>query len=253
MLSDVQIDRYARHVLLPEIGGQGQEKLLDSKILIIGAGGLGSPAALYLTAAGVGQVGLVDFDAVDRSNLQRQILYTEADVDQAKVDVAVARLQAVNPDVTIAPYSERLGEHNASALIRDYDVVIDGSDNFDTRYLVNDVCVRQQKPNVYGSVLAFEGQASLFVPGGPCYRCVFPHPPPEGTVPVCAEAGVLGPVAGLIAMIQASEALKCLLHIGDSLAGRLLLIDALHMQIDEVHVEKTPNCATCGAPAEARS
>jgi adenylyltransferase/sulfurtransferase len=248
MLNDAQIDRYARHILLPEIGGQGQEKLLNSKILIVGAGGLGSPAALYLTAAGVGHLGLVDFDVVDRTNLQRQVLYTEDDVGQKKVDIAEKKLRQMNPDVTITPHAERLDESNAESIINNYDVILDGSDNFGTRYLVNDVCVKLGKPNAFGSVLAFEGQASLFEPNGPCYRCVFPHPPPEGTGPVCAEAGVLGVAAGLIGMIQAAEAIKWILQIGDSLSGRLMLVDALHMQFDEVKVARTTGCAVCGKP-----
>lgn len=245
-LSDLQIDRYARHILLPEVGGVGQEKLLESKALIIGAGGLGCPVALYLAAAGVGQIGLVDFDEVDLTNLQRQVLYHTNHIGQPKATTAAKNLEPLNPDVTLIPYTEKLTADNAAQIFQNYDVIIDGTDNFDTRYLVNDVCIELGKPNVFGSVLGFEGQASLFKPGGPCYRCVFPTPPPEGAVPRCAEAGVIGTAAGLVGMIQASEAIKTLLNIGDDLSGRLMLIDTLHMSFDEVQVEKNNDCETCG-------
>ncbi len=245
-LSDVQIDRYARHILLPEVGGVGQEKLLASKVLIVGAGGLGCPAALYLAAAGVGQIGLVDFDEVDLTNLQRQILYHTEDIGKPKANTAVSKLETLNPDVTLKAYPEKLTATNAEEIFSDYDLIIDGTDNFDTRYLVNDICVKLKKPNVFGSVLGFEGQASVFMPDGPCYRCVFSTPPPEGAVPRCAEAGVIGVATGLVGLIQASEAIKTLLNIGESLSNRLLLIDALHMSFDEVHIEKHADCPTCG-------
>jgi len=249
-LTDAQIDRYARHILLPEVGGVGQEKLLASKVLIVGAGGLGCPVALYLAAAGVGQIGLVDFDEVDLTNLQRQILYHTADIGKLKANTAARNLKTLNPDVALNPYSEKLTEVNAEEIFADYDLVIDGTDNFETRYLVNDICVKLKKPNVFGSVLGFEGQASVFMPDGPCYRCVFPTPPPEGAVPRCAEAGVIGVATGLVGLIQASEAIKTLLNIGESLSNRLLLIDALHMSFDEVQVEKHSGCLTCGVSSK---
>jgi len=246
-LSETQIDRYARHILLPEVGGAGQARLLAASVLIVGAGGLGTPAALYLAAAGVGRIGLVDHDVVDRSNLQRQVLYADAELGRSKVRVAARKLRALNPDVGIEPHEARLDADNAGALLDDYDLVLDGSDNFETRYLVNDACVRAGKPNAFGSVLGFEGQASLFAPGGPCYRCVFPSAPPEGSIPTCAEAGVIGPVAGIVGLIQASEALKWLLGIGRPLRGRLLLLDALSMRFDEVALQRNPGCPACGA------
>lgn len=244
-LTDVQIERYARHILLPEVGGTGQQKLLKAKVLIVGAGGLGVPAALYLVAAGVGTLGLVDFDVVDLSNLQRQVLYNVDEIGQAKVEVAVAKLARLNPEVTLIPHQKRLGPDNVEAIFSEYDVIVDGSDNFDTRYLVNDACVRLGKPNAFGSVLGFEGQASLFQPDGPCYRCVFPCPPPPGAVPSCAQAGVVGAVAGLVGTIQAAEAVKWLLGIGQSLGGRLMLVDVLNMQFDEVQVVQNPACPVC--------
>lgn len=250
--SETQIDRYARHILLPEIGGEGQQKLLQARVLIVGAGGLGSPVALYLTAAGVGTVGLVDFDTVDLSNLQRQVLYASEEIGQAKVHVAAKKLRGLNPDVTLVPHAMRLDNSNAFQLLSGYDVIVDGSDNFSTRYLVNDACVQLGKPNVFGSVLGFEGQASLFVPNGPCYRCVFSQPPPEGAVPSCAEAGVIGVIAGMIGMIQASEAIKWILGIGETLAGRLLLVDALSMRFDEVRVQRRPACEACGTHSSSK-
>lgn len=250
--SETQIDRYARHILLSEIGGEGQQKLLQAKVLIVGAGGLGSPVALYLTAAGVGTVGLVDFDDVELSNLQRQVLYASEEIGQAKVHVAAKKLRGLNPDVTVVPHATRLEHSNAIQLLSEYDVIVDGSDNFPTRYLVNDVCVQLGKPNVFGSVLGFEGQASLFVPDGPCYRCVFSQAPPEGTIPSCAEAGVIGVIAGLIGMIQASETIKWILGIGETLAGRLLLVDALAMRFDEVRIERRPACEACGTHSSSK-
>ncbi len=244
-LDAAQIERYARHILLPEIGGQGQQKLLQSSVLIVGVGGLGAPAALYLSAAGVGRVGLVDFDEVERSNLQRQVLFSEGDVGRSKLEVAAQRLRALNPDVEVVTHPVRLDEANAEPLFRGYDLVVDGSDNFETRYAVNEACVRLNKPNAFGSVLGFEGQASLFVPGGGCYRCLFPEAPPAGSVPSCAEAGVVGVASGLVGCIQAAEALKWLLGVGETLSGRLLLVDALNMRIDEVHVERRARCPTC--------
>jgi len=246
-LTEVQIDRYARHILLPEVGGVGQQKLLQSKVLIVGAGGLGVPVALYLAAAGVGVLGLVDFDEVNLSNLQRQVLYNTDEIGQAKVGIAASKLTRLNPDVALTPYEKRLGADNVDAIFSGYDLIVDGSDNFDTRYLVNDACVRLGKPNAFGSVLGFEGQASLFLPGGPCYRCVFPSAPPPGAVPSCAQAGVIGAVAGLVGTIQATEAIKWLLGIGQTLAGRLLLVDLLTIQFDEVQVAQNPACPVCAA------
>lgn len=249
MLSETQIERYERHILLPEIGGQGQEKLLAAKVLIVGLGGLGAPAALYLAAAGVGTLGLVDHDVVERSNLHRQILYADAECGQPKVELAAARLRALNPEVRLVPYPVRLEADNAAEILRDYDVVLDGSDNFPTRYLVNDTCVRLGRPNAFGSVLGFEGQVAFFPPEGPCYRCAFPSPPPPGTVPTCAEAGVVGPITGIVGSIQAVEILKWLLGLESTLQGRLLLVDALTMRFEDVTLVKDPACPACGSGA----
>lgn len=246
-LSEAHIERYARHILLPEVGGRGQQKLLQARVLVVGAGGLGCAAAPYLAAAGVGTIGLIDHDVVELSNLQRQVLYATEQIGQFKAPLAGARLQALNPDTTVVPYPQRLTADNAHSLFREYDLIVDGSDNFPTRYLVNDACVALGKPNAFGSVLGFEGQASLFVPGGPCYRCVFPSPPPEGSVPTCAQAGVIGTIAGLVGLIQANEALKWLLQVGHTLAGRLLLVDALAMRFDEVQVERSRDCPACAS------
>lgn len=243
---DEQI-RYSRHLLLPEIGVAGQEKLKQAKVLIIGAGGLGSPSSLYLAAAGVGCIGIVDFDKIEATNLQRQILYSTDMVGTSKAQNAKARLSALNPEITIDIHERRFDAASAMALISEYDVVIDGTDNFSTRYLVNDACVMAGKPNVYGSIYRFEGQASIFsYEGGPCYRCLFPEPPSQEAVPNCAEGGVLGVIAGIIGCIQANECIKVISQIGKSLKGRLLLFDSLGMNFDELKIERNPNCPACG-------
>jgi sulfur-carrier protein adenylyltransferase/sulfurtransferase len=242
------VSRYSRQLLLPEVSGEGQRRIKAARVLCIGAGGLGSPAALYLAAAGIGTLGLVDADRVDASNLQRQILYGTDDVGESKLEKARARLRQLNPDVDIVLHEARLTSANATGIIADYDVVIDGSDNFPTRYLSNDVCVFARKPNIYGSVFRFEGQASVFAPhlGGPCYRCLFPEPPPPGAAPSCAEAGVLGVLPGIIGLIQATEALKLIVGAGESLAGRLLHFDALKMKFREFNLRRDPQCPVCG-------
>ncbi len=246
-LTPSQFERYRRHLSLPEVGVEGQQRLLASRVLLIGAGGLGCPLAQYLAAAGVGTLGLVDHDHVEASNLQRQVLYGMADVGRAKVDVAAERIRAQNPDVRVVTHAERLTSDNALALLADWDVIVDGSDNFPTRYLVNDACVLLGKPNVHGSIFRFDGQASVFDSRvGPCYRCLYPEPPPPGAVPSCAEGGVLGVLPGLVALIQASETLKLLLGIGDSLCGRLLQIDALGMEFREFRIQKDSKCPACG-------
>jgi adenylyltransferase/sulfurtransferase len=242
-----ELVRYSRHLSLAEVGEQGQRRLKHGSVLIVGAGGLGSPAALYLAAAGVGRIGIADFDAVDVTNLQRQVLHDTASVGQPKTASARTRLEAINPLVRVETIDDELTSANALEVIADYDVVIDGTDNFKTRYLTNDACVLLGKPNVYGSVLRFEGQASVFAtPDGPCYRCLFREPPPPGLVPSCAEAGVLGVLPGLIGMVQATEALKLLLGVGDTLAGRLLLVDALRMHFRTIRVRRDPECPACG-------
>ena len=246
-LAQEETVRYARHLLLPEVGLEGQKKLRAARVLVIGAGGLGSPVALYLAAAGVGTIGLVDFDEVDATNLQRQILHGTADIGRPKLDSARDRLGALNPHVVVEGIPERLTSANAMEVIGGYDLVIDGTDNFPTRYLVNDACVLLGKPNVYGSIFRFEGQASVFwAKQGPCYRCLFAEPPPPGMVPSCAEGGVLGVLPGIIGTIQATEALKLLLGIGDSLVGRLLMLDALRMRFREIRLRKDPACPVCG-------
>ena len=242
-----QFERYRRHLYLPEFGVAGQRKLLEGSVLLIGAGGLGCPLAQYLAAAGVGRIGLVDFDVVDESNLPRQILYGTADVGRPKVLVARERIEAMNPDVAVEIHQERLSSENALAVLGDYDVVVDGTDNFPTRYLSNDACVLLEKPNVYGAILRFDGQASTFDSRrGPCYRCLFPEPPPPGSVPDCAEGGVLGVLPGVIATIQATEALKLLAGIGEPLIGRFLHLDALEMKFGEYRFTKDPRCPVCG-------
>jgi sulfur-carrier protein adenylyltransferase/sulfurtransferase len=239
--------RYSRQIALPGFGPEGQRRLGEGRVLIVGAGGLGSPAALYLTAAGTGVVGLVDFDEVDETNLQRQILYATGDVGRSKLAVARDRLHAVNPDVTIELHEERLSADNALRLVEAYDVVIDGTDNFATRYLVNDACVMTGTPNVYGSVARFEGQASVFAtPDGPCYRCLHPDPPPPGLIQNCAEGGVLGVLPGIIGTIQATEAIKLLTGLGDPLIGRVFLYDALKMRTREIVLPRDPDCPACG-------
>jgi adenylyltransferase/sulfurtransferase len=246
-LSPQEIARYSRHLIMPEVGMEGQKRLKSASVLLIGAGGLGSPLGLYLAAAGVGRIGLVDFDVVDFSNLQRQILHGTPDVGRPKLQSAKDRLQAINPDVQLDLYETRLTAANALALVEPYDIVIDGTDNFPTRYLVNDVCVLRKKPNVYGSIFRFDGQASVFYPPqGPCYRCLYPEPPPPGEVPSCAEGGVLGILPGLIGCIQATEAVKLILSQGSPLIGRLLLYDALQMSFQEFKVRRNPRCPMCG-------
>lgn len=247
-LAPDDLARYSRHLLLPEVGPAGQRRIRAARVLCLGAGGLGSPAALYLAAAGVGTLGLVDFDRVDLSNLQRQILYGVDDVGQKKAVAAGARIRGANPGVQIVAHECRLTGENAAEIIRGYDLVIDGSDNFPTRYLSNDVCVFERKPNIHGSVFRFEGQASVFAPhlGGPCYRCLFPEPPPPGAAPSCAEAGVLGILPGVIGLIQATEALKLILGLGETLAGRLLHFDALKMKFREFQLRRDPECPVCG-------
>ena len=247
-LTSEELLRYSRHILLPEIGATGQHRLKTSRVLCVGAGGLGSPAAMYLAAAGVGTLGLVDFDAVDLTNLQRQILHSTSDVGRPKLESAEARLHAINPNVRIEAHRHALTARNAIDLVSRYDVVVDGSDNFATRYAVNDACVIACRPNVYGSIFRFEGQASLFaVQSGPCYRCLHPEPPPPGLVPDCAEGGVLGVLPGVIGTVQATETLKLLLGIGEPLVGRLLLYDALKMRFRELTLPKDPDCPVCGA------
>lgn len=245
--------RYGRHLILPEVGRDGQRRLKAARVLCVGAGGLGSPAAMYLAAAGVGTLGLVDYDRVELSNLQRQILHGTADVGRPKLESARARLQDLNPHVSLELHEGALTSRNALALLRDYDVIVDGTDNFPARYLVNDACVLLAKPNVYGAIFRFDGQASVFgAPDGPCYRCVFPEPPPPGTVPTCAEAGVFGVLPGIIGTIQATEAIKIALGLGTSLVGRLLTYDALAMKFHEVRVRKDAACPVCGTSPTVR-
>ena len=246
-LTPEEIQRYSRHLMLPEMGVEGQERLKDSSVLCIGAGGLGSPMALYLAAAGIGRLGLVDFDVVEFSNLQRQIIHTTSDVGRSKLASARDKLEAINPNVKVEAHDTRLSSENALELFRDYDIIADGTDNFPTRYLVNDACILTGKPNVYGSIFRFEGQASVFgAPGGPCYRCLYPEPPPPGLVPSCAEGGVLGVLPGMVGTIQATEAIKLLLGIGRPLVGRLLLFDALELKFREVRLRPDPGCPICG-------
>ena len=246
-LSNDEILRYSRHLIMPEVGMEGQQKLKAAKVLCIGAGGLGSPLALYLTAAGVGTLGMVDFDVVDYTNLQRQIIHTTADVGRKKLDSAADKLKAINPFVNLRAFDTKLTSANALELFREFDIVADGTDNFPTRYLVNDACVLTGKPNVYGSIFRFEGQASVFATEeGPCYRCLYPEPPPPGLVPSCAEGGVLGILPGLVGVIQATETIKLILGQGDSLIGRLLLVDALGMKFRELKLRKNPDCPACG-------
>lgn len=242
-----QMTRYSRHFLLPEVGEEGQAKLLDAKVLMVGAGGLGSPSAFYLAAAGVGTMGIIDPDMVDLSNLQRQILHTNDRIGQPKTDSAKQTLQALNPDVRVITYQKKLASENVLEIIKDYDIIVDGCDNFPTRYLVNDACVMVNKPNVHGSVFQFDGQVSVFYPGkGPCYRCLYPEPPPPGMAPSCAEAGVLGVLPGLIGTIQALETIKLILEKGDPLIGKLLCFNTLSMEIITLNLKKDPNCPVCG-------
>ncbi len=247
-LSNEEIKRYARHLILPEVGMAGQERLRGSSVLCVGAGGLGSPIALYLAAAGVGRLGIVDFDRVDESNLQRQVLHGTADAGRLKTESAREAILRLNPNVAVDLYTEPLTSSNALDVLRPYDVVVDGTDNFPTRYLTNDACVLLGKPNVYGSIFRFEGQASVFDPkrGAPCYRCLYPEPPPPGLVPSCAEGGVLGALPGIIGVIQATEILKLILGIGSPLLGRLLLYNALEMSFRELKLRQDPECPICG-------
>jgi sulfur-carrier protein adenylyltransferase/sulfurtransferase len=247
-LSNEEILRYSRHLIMPEVGMDGQLKLKGAKVLLIGTGGLGAPLGLYLTAAGVGKIGLVDFDVVDFTNLQRQVTFGTTDIGRKKTEAARDRLSNLNPDIEITTYETMLTSENALEIFRDYDVVVDGTDNFPTRYLVNDACILLGKPNVYGSIFRFEGQVTVFgMPGGPCYRCLYPEPPPPGLVPSCAEGGVLGVLPGIIGSLQAMETIKLLLGAGDSLAGRLLLFDALALKFRELKLRKNPDCPVCGA------
>jgi molybdopterin/thiamine biosynthesis adenylyltransferase/rhodanese-related sulfurtransferase len=246
-LSQPEVARYSRHLIMPEVGLEGQKRLKAASVLLVGAGGLGSPLGLYLAAAGVGRIGIVDYDLVDYSNLQRQVLHGTADVGRPKLHSARDRIQSINPEVRLDLHETRLTSANALAIFASYDVIIDGTDNFPTRYLVNDACVLLGKPNVYGSIFRFDGQASVFYPGkGPCYRCLYPEPPPPGEVPSCAEGGVLGILPGLIGCIQATEAVKLVLGQGSPLVGRLLLYDALQMSFREFRVRRNPRCPVCG-------
>jgi len=246
-LSNEEILRYSRHLIMPEVGLRGQQKLKAAKVLCIGAGGLGSPLALYLGAAGVGTIGIVDFDVVDYTNLQRQIIHATADVGRPKLDSAAEKIKAMNPFIDIRKFETRLSSDNALELFRDFDIIVDGTDNFPTRYLVNDACVLSGKPNVYGSIFRFEGQVSVFATKeGPCYRCLYPEPPPPGLVPSCAEGGVLGILPGLVGVMQATEAIKLILGSGDPLIGRLLLVDALGMKFRELKLRKNADCPVCG-------
>jgi len=246
-LSNDEISRYSRHLILPEVGMEGQQKLKAAKVLCVGTGGLGAPLALYLAAAGVGTLGLVDFDTVDASNLQRQIIHSTATVGKLKVDSAEIMLKGLNPYTDVVKHNTMLTSANALEIFKDYDIIADGTDNFQTRYLVNDACVLLGKPNAYGSIFRFEGQASVFATeDGPCYRCLYPEPPPPGLVPSCAEGGVLGILPGLVGVIQATEVIKLILGIGESLAGRLLLIDALTMNFRTLKLRKNPDCPVCG-------
>lgn len=253
-LTHEEVKRYSRHLIMPEVGMSGQKKLKKASVLCVGAGGLGSPLAFYLTAAGVGRIGIVDFDVVDFSNLQRQILHTTNDVGRPKLDSAQEKLKALNPNVNVELHETRLTSENALQLFEKYDIIVDGTDNFPTRYLVNDACVLTGKPNVYGSIFRFEGQASIFATSeGPCYRCLYPEPPPPGLVPSCAEGGVLGILPGLVGLVQATEVIKLILEKGNSLVGRLLLFDALGMKFRELKLKKDPQCPVCGENATIKA
>jgi sulfur-carrier protein adenylyltransferase/sulfurtransferase len=248
VLAPNQLKRYSRHTLIPEVGEAGQLRLLDSKVLLIGAGGLGSPNALYLAAAGVGTIGLVDSDVVDESNLQRQVIHTTERVGMPKVESAKQTINALNPDVTVKMHHERLDDSNASKIMSQYDIIVDGGDNFPTRYLINEVAVQLGKPNVSASILSFDGQLTTFVPGrGPCYRCVFPEPPPPEMAPSCGQSGVLGVLPGVMGLLQANEVIKLILGIGEPLVGRLLMFDALSTSFMELSLRQDPDCPVCGA------
>jgi sulfur-carrier protein adenylyltransferase/sulfurtransferase len=246
--TEEEVVRYARHIILPQIGGNGQRKLLESSVLCVGAGGLGSPIAMYLAAAGVGKIGVVDFDKVDLTNLQRQLLHGTSDVGRPKVESAADALRELNPGIEIVPHDAVLSSENAFEILAPYDIVIDGSDNFPVRYLVNDATQMLGKPLVYGSIYQFEGQATVFMPGkeAPCYRCLFPQPPPPGAVPNCAEAGVFGVLPGIVGCIQATEAIKLIVGVGEPLVGRLLIFDALQMDFQTVKIRRDPACPVCG-------
>jgi len=245
--SEEQVQRYSRHIILPEVGVDGQEKLLSSRVLIAGMGGLGSPAALYLAAAGIGTFGLVDFDVVELSNLQRQVIHTTEDLGKPKVKSAEETIKAINPDATVHQYRQRIASETIADIITDYDLVLDGTDNFPTRFLLNDACLLTGKILVYGAVLRFDGQVSVFAPNqGPCYRCFIPEMPPPGAVPSCQQGGILGVLPGVIGILQATEAIKLLIGVGEPLIGRLLLFDALSMEINEVKLRRDPDCPACG-------
>lgn len=253
-LTEDQIYRYSRNILLPEIGGTGQKKLLEAKVFCVGLGGLGSPIALYLAAAGIGTLGIADSDNVDISNLQRQVLHYTDDVGKPKTSSAFEKLKKLNPEINIIEYSEIINKNNIRKIIRDYDIILDGSDNFSTRYLVNDACFFERKSLVSGAILRFEGQVSVFKPhaGSPCYRCLYPEIPPPGVIPTCQEAGILGSVAGIVGSIQAVETVKEILQIGKSLVGKLLVIDAFNMEITRMNIQKYSNCVLCGIKPEIK-
>jgi sulfur-carrier protein adenylyltransferase/sulfurtransferase len=253
-LNQDQIKRYTRHILLPEVGVTGQKKLLEARVLVVGAGGLGCPISLYLAAAGVGTIGLVDFDTVDASNLQRQVLFTTEDVGKPKVEVAAKRLKALNPDVTVKTYQVALKSDNIMDILKDYDMIIDGTDNFPTRYLTNDAASLQGKPNIYGSIFRFDGQVTVFkTPEGPCYRCLYPEPPPPGEVPSCAEGGVMGAMVGTIGAIQATEAIKLITGAGKPAIGKFLIYNSLDMKFRELKLHKDPSCPLCGKNPTVKS
>ncbi|GAM10252.1 adenylyltransferase and sulfurtransferase MOCS3 [Geobacter sp. OR-1] len=247
MLTEEQIQRYSRHIILKEVGGKGQQKLLDGKVLIIGAGGLGAPIALYLAAAGVGTIGIADADEVDITNLQRQVIHFTADVGKPKVESAAEKMRAINPDVTVRTYKEWVSAANIAGIIADYDFIIDGTDNFAAKFLINDACVQGNKPYSHGGILQFVGQTITVLPGqSTCYRCIFPEPPPKDAIPTCSQAGVIGVLPGVIGSIQATEAIKFLLGKGELLAGRILMYDALGMEFRNVAIKRNPNCPICG-------
>ena len=245
--TDEQIERYSRHIILPEVGGAGQQKMLEARVLLLGAGGLGSPAAYYLAAAGIGNIGIVDFDQVDLSNLQRQIIHSTERIGMLKTESAKKTIQALNPDVNVTLYNEKIDSSNILSIIKDYDYVVDGSDNFPTRYLVNDACVMENKTLIHGSIYRFEGQVTVFKPNsGPCYRCLYPEPPPPGMSPNCQEGGVLGVLAGIIGNLQVVEVLKLILGIGEPLVGKLLIYDALKTEFRNLNLRKDASCPLCG-------
>ena len=245
-MTPYQVNRYSRHIIMPQVGSVGQRKLLDAKVLMVGAGGLGSPIAIYLTLAGVGTVGIVDFDQVDITNLQRQILHYNDDIGKSKAESAIETLNAYNPDTKVNIHEEPITSENAFGILNDYDIIVNGADNFPTRYLINDAAYLLNKPLVDGSILLFDGQATTYIPGEGCYRCLFPTPPPPGEVPSCAEAGVLGMLPGMVGTIQATEVVKLIIGAGESLSGKLLLIDALSMDFRTVKIRRNPDCPLCG-------